>query len=76
MATGGLEMAMAIVAGLFAGQWLDTRWHTAPVLVILGVFGGAAVGFYNLYRMLTTADRLGRSRAKPPGPHDRSGNRP
>jgi ATP synthase protein I len=54
VATGGFEFAVAILLGVFAGQWLDRRIGTAPWLVILGVAVGAAAGFYNLYRTLTT----------------------
>jgi ATP synthase protein I len=61
-ATGGFEFALTILAGLFVGWWLDRRMGTGPWLLILGVFAGAAGGFYNLYRALTTAQRAPRSR--------------
>jgi ATP synthase protein I len=64
VATGGIEFAVTILLGVFAGQWLDRRMGTAPWLVILGVLLGAAVGFYNLYRTLTTAQHRGSSRAR------------
>jgi F0F1-type ATP synthase assembly protein I len=63
IATGGIEFAVTILLGVFAGQWLDRRMGTAPWLVILGVVFGAGVGFYNLYRTLTTAQHRGSSRA-------------
>jgi ATP synthase protein I len=63
IATGGIEFAVTILLGVFAGQWLDRRMGTAPWLVILGVVLGGAVGFYNLYRTLTTAQHRGSSRA-------------
>jgi F0F1-type ATP synthase assembly protein I len=63
IATGGIEFAVTILLGVFAGQWLDRRMGTAPWLVILGVVFGGAVGFYNLYRTLTTAQHRGSSRA-------------
>jgi F0F1-type ATP synthase assembly protein I len=55
LASGGLEFAVAILLGVFGGQWLDRRLGTGPWLVIVGAFVGAAAGFYNLYRTITTA---------------------
>jgi F0F1-type ATP synthase assembly protein I len=60
-----MELAVAILAGLFAGQWLDRHLGTGPWLVIVGVFLGAAAGFYNLVRALTTVDRGRRSPGEP-----------
>jgi ATP synthase protein I len=60
-AGAGFELAGCILLGLFAGQWVDKRLGTAPWLLILGVFIGAAAGIFNLYRILTTAERRARS---------------
>jgi ATP synthase protein I len=57
----GLELAASILLGLVVGQWIDKRLGTAPWLLILGVFTGAAAGFYNMYRILTTAERRAKS---------------
>jgi ATP synthase protein I len=85
VATGGFEFAVAILLGVFAGQWLDRRIGTGPWLVILGVVVGAAAGFYNLYRTLTTVrprvasrgsgtgSRAGGSTAKGDGEHGGTG---
>ena len=48
----GLQLAAAIIGGLYAGQWLDHRFGTDPWLLMLGVFGGASAGFYSMYRKL------------------------
>jgi len=53
----GVQFALAVVLFLFVGQWLDRRLGTAPVFLILGVFAGAAGGFYSMYRKLTAAQR-------------------
>ena len=63
MATGGVEFAVAILFGVFVGQWLDRRMGTTPWALILGVAVGAGAGFYNLYRTLTTVQPKGSSRA-------------
>jgi ATP synthase protein I len=68
----GLELTGLILLGLFAGQWLDKRLGTAPWLLILGVFAGAAAGFYNMIRILTTAERRAKSHddaTHPPSSH-------
>jgi F0F1-type ATP synthase assembly protein I len=53
----GLQFALAIVAFMFAGIWLDRTLGTSPWLLMLFVFGGAAAGFYSIYRKLMAAQR-------------------
>lgn len=53
----GLQFAVAIVAFLFAGQWLDRRLGTNALFTIAGVFGGGGAAFYNLYRKVAAAQR-------------------
>lgn len=48
----GLQFAASIIAFLYAGQWLDRRFGTAPWGVIGGVFLGASAAFYSIYRRL------------------------
>jgi len=69
LAGAGFELAGCILLGLFAGQWVDKRLGTAPWLLILGVFAGAAAGFFNMYRILTTVERRAKS-------HDRATRKP
>ena len=49
-AGAGLHFAATI--GLFAylGYWLDKRMGSSPWLIILGVFAGAGLAFFSLYR--------------------------
>ena len=51
----GLQLAVCIIGGLYLGQWLDRRFGTAPLMLFIGVFGGAAAGFYSMYRKLMAA---------------------
>ncbi|HET7275915.1 MAG TPA: AtpZ/AtpI family protein [Longimicrobiaceae bacterium] len=53
----GLQFAGSILLFLFAGRWLDERLGTEPWLLILGVFVGAAAGFYVLYRQLMRGNK-------------------
>jgi ATP synthase protein I len=53
----GMQFAGSIILFLFVGQWLDRRLGTEPWLLLLGVFVGAAAGFYSLYRQLVIVPR-------------------
>lgn len=54
-ATVGLQFAASIIAFLYAGQWLDRKLGTAPWMLIVGVFTGAGLGFFAMYRKLMAA---------------------
>ena len=45
-----MQFAVVIVGSLFAGKWLDTRFGTAPWLLIVGVFAGGGVALFAMYR--------------------------
>lgn len=47
----GLEMALSVVLGYFAGRWCDGRFDTEPYLMYLGVLAGIIAGFRSLYRV-------------------------
>jgi len=51
-AAAGLQFAVALVLFALAGDWLDGRFGTAPLFLLLGVFGGGAAAFYSMYRKL------------------------
>ena len=53
----GVQFAVAIVAFLYAGQWLDRRFGTDALFTIAGVFVGAGAAFYNMYRKITAAQK-------------------
>jgi ATP synthase protein I len=53
----GFQFGASIVFFLLVGQWLDRRLGTDPWLLLLGVFVGAAAGFYSLYRQLVVVPR-------------------
>lgn len=48
----GLQFAASILVFLYGGQWLDRKLGTAPWCMIVGVFVGAALAFYSMYRKL------------------------
>lgn len=60
----GLQLLISILIFLYVGQWLDKKFGTDPILLIIGVFAGAALGIYNMYHVLTDAQRKAREEKK------------
>ena len=56
----GIQLVISILLFLYLGQWLDKKFGTDPMLLMVGVFVGAAIGFYNMYHMLMAAHRKAR----------------
>ncbi len=44
-----LRPAVGVLAGFFAGRYLDTQWGTEPLLAVAGVLVGLALGLFTLY---------------------------
>ena len=59
MAGLGVQFAATLVAFTFLGLWIDGHLGTSPWFLIVMVFGGAAAGFYSMYRKLMKGQRLG-----------------
>ncbi len=51
----GFEFAGAIVAGLLIGDYADTQFGTAPLLMVIGVIVGMSGA---IYRLLIVLQRL------------------
>ena len=50
----GFQFVVAILLFLWVGDWLDHRFGT-HWLAVVGVFTGAGLGFYSMYRKLMAA---------------------
>jgi ATP synthase protein I len=48
----GFFIAISIILGVLGGRWLDYKFNTKPILVIVGLILGIAVAFYGVYNML------------------------
>lgn len=48
----GWYVGACIFLGVAGGIWLDNRFNTRPVLVIVGLMLGVFVAFYGAYRMI------------------------
>jgi ATP synthase protein I len=55
--TVGLELALSILVGLFAGRWLDAKLGSAPWLTLTGLGFGLAAAIRTLYRAVQAANR-------------------
>lgn len=53
----GIQFVISILLFLYLGKWVDQKLGTAPVFLIIGVFVGAAAGFYTMIRALTAGQR-------------------
>ena len=48
----GWYVGICIVLGVFGGLWLDGKFNTEPILVIVGLVLGVFFAFYGVYRMI------------------------
>lgn len=48
----GMQLCVAIIVFVYAGNWLDRRLDTAPLFLLGGVFVGGGGVFYSSYRRL------------------------
>lgn len=48
----GWYVGGCIVLGVLGGLWLDNKFNTTPILVIVGLILGVVVAFYGVYRMI------------------------
>ena len=50
----GITLALSTALFLYLGTVADKKAGTEPLFTLVGAFVGAACGFYNLYRTLTS----------------------
>lgn len=74
-ATAGLELALAIVVGYFAGRWLDGRFGTTYVAYI-GLLLGVIAGFRNLFSLARGAQTSANSGSDDPPKDPANPDRP
>jgi ATP synthase protein I len=53
----GIELALSVLIGLFAGRWVDRRLGTDPWLMIIGLSLGFAAGLRSLMKMMARATK-------------------
>jgi F0F1-type ATP synthase assembly protein I len=60
--SGGMELAVALILGVFAGRKADDALGTEPFLLLLGVAAGFSVGLYLLVRSAKQPSSNGQKR--------------
>jgi ATP synthase protein I len=48
----GLYMGVCIFLGVAGGVWLDRKFDTQPVFILIGLTLGLILAFWGFYRML------------------------
>lgn len=48
----GWFISISILLGVLAGHWLDGKFNTGPLLLVVGLLSGIGAAFYGVYRML------------------------
>ena len=48
----GWYVGGCIVLGVIGGLWLDNKFNTSPILVMVGLILGGIIAFYGMYRMI------------------------
>ena len=48
----GWYIGISILLGIIGGSWLDSRYGTQPLWVIVGLLLGIIVAIYGVYQML------------------------
>lgn len=54
----GISMILVLLLGVYGGHWLDQRFGTSPVFLLLGIFLGVGAGFYNLWSELSKLNEI------------------
>ena len=57
MAGLGFQFAVSLVVFYYLGAWLDRRFGTAPVFLLVCMLAGAGASFYAMYTQLMRAQR-------------------
>lgn len=48
----GTQLVILVILGAFGGQFLDEKFGTTPLFLLLGIIFGFGLGVYNLYQIL------------------------
>jgi F0F1-type ATP synthase assembly protein I len=48
----GWYIGVCILLGVIGGLWLDNKFHSTPVFIIIGLLLGIVIAFYGVYRMV------------------------
>ena len=49
----GILLLVTTLSGALAGHWLDGQLSTSPIFLLVGFLGGAGLGTYGIYRLIS-----------------------
>ena len=56
-----LNIGYTLMGGIalfgFLGYWLDKKFQTEPYLLLIGVFLGLILGYYNMIKIIQSLDK-------------------
>lgn len=55
-------MAASLLLGFFGGRWLDRKFGTEPVFLVVGILTGTALAFYSMLKELQVLEKTGGSK--------------
>jgi ATP synthase protein I len=48
----GGQIAVSVLLGYWGGQWMDDRFATEPLFLIVGILSGLSVGIYGVMKIV------------------------
>lgn len=49
----GILLLVTTLCGALAGHWLDLKIGSSPIFLLVGFIGGAGIGTYGIYRLIS-----------------------
>jgi hypothetical protein len=49
----GVLLLVTTLGGALGGHWLDLQIRSSPVFVVIGFLGGAGLGTFGIYRLIS-----------------------
>ena len=48
----GWYVAVCIVIGVLAGLWIDSKFETSPIFLLVGTLLGVVTAFFGMYKLM------------------------
>lgn len=53
----GLTLVVSVVGGGWLGSFLDNKFHSFPVFMVIGILSGTVLSFWSLFELLTGMEK-------------------
>ena len=57
LSSAGIMLPLSIVVGYYIGKWLDAKFTTEPIFLIIFLLLGIAAGFINFFKVLKQIEK-------------------